>query len=95
MKKTDSIFDLSYVIYEPKILELHPLHQSDVNHVLIQLLRTDGNPPDPARFFISYKSGKIHNSFFKTARNNSGSFLVQWHVTVILWFSLTCFLSLE
>ena len=46
MKKTDSISDLSYVIYESKNLEFHPQHQNDVNHVLIQLLRTDGNPPE-------------------------------------------------
>ena len=63
MKKTDSNFDLSYVIYEPKNLEFHPLHQSDVNHVLIQLLSTDGNPPEfmlnHVKIFISLLLRKI------------------------------------
>ena len=63
MKKTNSIFDLSYVIYEPKNLEFHPLHQSDVNHVLIQLLRTDGNQPEfmsnQVKIFISFLLRKI------------------------------------
>ena len=63
MKKKNSIFDLSCVIYEPKKLEFHSLHQSDVNHVLIQLLRTDGNPPEfmsnEVKILISFLLRKI------------------------------------
>ena len=63
MRKADSIFDLLYVIYEPKNLEFHPLHQSDVNHVLIQLLRTGGNPSEfmsnQVKIFISFLLRKI------------------------------------
>lgn len=66
MQDSKSVFDLSYVVYEPKNLEFHPLHQSDINHVLIQLLRTDGNPPEfmtnQVKLFISFLIRKIRPS---------------------------------
>ena len=58
IKTEKNIFDLSYVTYEPKNLEFHPLHQSTINRVLIQLLKVDGNPPefvtDQIKIFISF-----------------------------------------
>ena len=50
--------DLSYIVYEPKNLEFHPLKQNDIDHVLVQLLKVDGKPPEfvtnQVKIFISF-----------------------------------------
>ena len=38
--------EIPYISYEPKNLEFHPIIQTDVSHVKLQLLKSDGNVPE-------------------------------------------------
>ena len=56
-RESKSLLNLPYILYEPKNLEFHSLQGSDVNNILFQLLKTDGNEPeflvDNIQIFIS------------------------------------------